>query len=89
MDPPRRASGTLDEDQSDLGEDLDKGYCRQLLHEDPATLVPAMYLFDPSHGSEAQAEARELLQRCHDDGTTRARYVASVIEGVLRRSARR
>jgi hypothetical protein len=74
---------------ADLGEDLDSDYCRQLLREDPATLIPAMHLFATSQGNEAQAEVHELLGQCRDDGTTRARYIASVLEGVMKRTSPR
>lgn len=74
---------------ADLGEPFGGDECRELLREDPAALVPAMHLFAASQGREAEAEALELLRRCQDDGTTRARYVASVIQGVLKRELRR
>lgn len=71
---------------ADLGEPLDGNECRRLLEEDPGTLVPAMWIFADSAGREAQAEAHELLRQCRQDGTTGARYVVSVIEGVMNRS---
>lgn len=71
---------------ADLGESLGTEECRQLLREDPATLVPAMHLFATSNGGQAREEAKEVLRQCGEDGTTRARYVASVIEGVMRRA---
>lgn len=71
---------------ADLGEELDGEDCRQLLREDPATLVPAMHLFALSHGSEAEAEAHELLRSCRGEGTARARYIISVLEGVMKRA---
>jgi hypothetical protein len=74
---------------ADLGEPFGGDECRELLREDPATLVPAMHLFAVSHGKEARAEALELLRRCNEDGTTRARYVASVIQGVLKPAGER
>lgn len=72
---------------ADLGENLESDYRRQLLREDPATLAPSMHLFATSRGNEAQAEAHELLRQCRDDGTTRARYVVSVLEGVMKRGS--
>ncbi len=33
-----------------------------------------------------KAEAHDLLQQCREDGTTGARYVVSVIEGVMKRT---
>lgn len=74
---------------ADLGEPFDRAECLELLREDPESLVPAMHVFAVSQGKDSEAEARELLRRCHADGTTRSRYVASVIEGVMRRSTRR
>lgn len=71
---------------ADLCEPFGRDECRELLREDRATLVPAMQLFAVSRGKEAEADARELLRRCEHDGTTRARYVASVIQGVLKRT---
>ena len=35
-------------------EKLDTDFCRQLLREDPSTLIPAMYLFTQSNGTEAR-----------------------------------
>lgn len=74
---------------ADLGEPFDVAECQELLREDPGSLVPAMHIFAVSQGKDAEPLARELLRRCHADGTTLSRYVASVIEGVLRRSALR
>jgi hypothetical protein len=74
---------------ADLGEPIGGDECRELLREDPAALVPAMHIFAASQGKEAEAEALELLRQCQEDGTTRARYVASVIQGVLKRVGRR
>lgn len=74
---------------ADLGEPFGSDECRELLQEDPAVLVPAMHLFAVSQGKEAEAEALELLRRCQEEGTTRTRYVASVIQGVLKRAGRR
>ncbi|PTL76852.1 hypothetical protein [Vitiosangium sp. GDMCC 1.1324] len=72
---------------ADLGEEIAPEDCRQFLKEDPAVLAPAMYLFAQTQGREYRQEAVELLRRCREDGTTRTQYVASVIEGVLKRSA--
>ncbi len=74
---------------ADLGEQLNDEECRHLLREDPTALIPAMHLFAISCGSEAGAEASEVLRQCYRDGTTRARYVASVIEGVMKRNSSR
>jgi hypothetical protein len=72
---------------ADLGEKLDSDDARRMLREDPATLVPAMLLFALSGGKEAQTEAAELLHCCKQDGTTRARYIISVLEGVMKRAS--
>ncbi|MFN0246109.1 MAG: hypothetical protein ACKV2T_04325 [Kofleriaceae bacterium] len=71
---------------ADLGEPFEDDECRNLLREDPASLVPAMRLFSISDGKEAEPEALELLRRCQEDRTTRANYVVSVIEAVLNRT---
>ncbi|QSQ18776.1 hypothetical protein JY651_25800 [Pyxidicoccus parkwayensis] len=71
---------------ADLGEPFSTDECRKLLHEAPSTLVPAMYLFSLSQGRECHQEALELLETCRADGSTRARYVCSVIESELKRS---
>lgn len=74
---------------ADLGEPLDAEECKRLLREDPTVLIPAMHVFAESQGRDMQAEAHELLEKCRDDGTTGARYVVSVIEGVIKRARRR
>ncbi|WP_050726527.1 hypothetical protein [Vulgatibacter incomptus] len=76
-------------DWADLGDPFCVDECFEFLLEDPESLVPAMHIFAFSRGKDAESEAIELLQQCRDDMTTRSRYIASVIEGVLRRSARR
>ena len=43
-----------------------------------------MFLFASSQGSECEAEARELLRRSAEAGTSRGRYVSSVIESVIK-----
>lgn len=74
---------------TDLGAPLDAEDCRALLREDPTELVPVMPVFVATEGRDMQAEALELLRRCHEDGTTGARYVVSVIEGVMHRTGHR
>jgi hypothetical protein len=74
---------------ADLGEPFSNDECRQLLREDPATLVPAMHLFAISQGKEAEAEASALLRQCRKEETTRARYVVSVIESVMKHAGLR
>ena len=71
---------------ADLGEHLSAEECRGFLAEDPQHLVPAMHLFAISQGREAVPEARLLLSRCLEDRTARTRYIASVIQGVMRRA---
>ncbi len=73
---------------ADLGESFGSEECRELLYEDPSSLVPAMQIFAGSQGKEAEPEARELLHRAEAEGTTRARYVASVNRGVRKRAGR-
>lgn len=73
---------------ADLGEEFPLDECRELLRRDPTTLVPAMYLFAQTKGAMYRTEALELLRQCQLEGTTRARYVASVLEGVLKRASR-
>jgi hypothetical protein len=71
---------------ADLGEPFGDEECLELLREDESSLVPAMCVFAGSEGRHAVGEARELLRQCRANPTTGARYVASVIEGVLKRS---
>lgn len=71
---------------ADLGESFALEDCRQLLLEDRSVLIPAMFMFAQSQGKECRQDALELLRQCQVSGTTRARYVVSVIEGVLKRS---
>ena len=73
----------------DLGEPLDVEECTQLLQDDPTVLAPAMHVFAASRGQDMRTEAHELLRQCREDGTTGARYVASVIEGVIKRAGHR
>ena len=43
-----------------------------------------MHVFALSRGERARPEAEELLRQCREEGTLRARYIASVIEGVMK-----
>lgn len=70
---------------ADLGEVLDPGECRDLLRAHPEYLEPAMFLFAASQGSECETEARSLVRACEHVGTSRCRYVVSVIAGILKR----
>lgn len=72
----------------DLDEPFSEDVCRDLLREDPTTLISAMHLFSGEPGSVAETEALELFRQCQEDGTTRARYVVSVLHGPLRRAGR-
>lgn len=54
--------------------------CRRLLDEDKQTLVPALGLFMWSRGREAADEALGLLRRFENEGTSRARYIVSVVK---------
>jgi len=73
---------------ADLGEEFSLDECRKLLQRDPTTLVPAMYLFAQTRGDAYQEEALELLRQCQQEPTTKNRYVASVLAGVLKRKGR-
>lgn len=73
---------------ADLGESLTSEDCASFMEREPSVLTPAMHIYAQSGGAEAEASAMELLRRCKDDGTTRARYVYSVIDGVRRRRSR-
>ncbi len=70
---------------ADLCEPFDAHDCRQLLREDPSVRLPAMHVFALSGGTDMRDEARELLANSRDEGTAGARYVVSVIEGVMKR----
>ncbi len=69
---------------ADLGDEIDESEYRRLLREG-ATLTPAVYLFSASDGKEARPEALQLLELCRGQGTSRAKYIVSVIEARLRR----
>lgn len=56
-----------------------------MLHEDPDSLVASMHVFAVSEGRSHRGEALRLLEDCKTHGTVRANYIASVIEGVLKR----
>lgn len=70
---------------TDGGADFSLDACRELLRRAPHGRVAAMYLFMQSKGREGEREALELLDQCRQDPTTRSRYVASVVESVLKR----
>lgn len=70
----------------DLGEPFDSEDCRQLLNRYPEYLEPAVVLFLRTGGAESEAETMRLLESCSRNPTTRCRYIASVIEGVLTRN---
>ncbi len=71
----------------DLGEPFPIEACATLLERDPATLIPVMVLFGTARGEDYAQEAAELLRRCQAEGTTRGRYVTSVLEGIQKRRA--
>lgn len=73
---------------ADLCEPFPTEECRQLLLENPIVLVPVLHLFAQSQGMDLRVEANELLRQAREHGTMGARYVASVIEAVMRQSAR-
>lgn len=70
---------------AERGEVLGPESCRQWLREEPEVLEPAMHLFALTDGVEGRPEAERLLRRSREAGTFRGRYVASVIEAVLKR----
>ena len=72
---------------ADLGEPFAIEECEALLRHATSVLVPAMHLFAISNGEKYEKEARDLLRQCREDRTVRAHYIASVIEGVLKRAA--
>jgi hypothetical protein len=74
---------------ADLGEPFPTETCAKLLLRDPAVLTPVMYLVGEGEDERYEQEAEALLQQCKAHGTVRAQYVASVIEGVLKRRRRR
>jgi hypothetical protein len=57
------------------------------LAQDPSSLVASMHPFAVSQGTECLDEAIRLLEASRADNTTRSRYIASVIEGTLKRRA--
>ena len=73
---------------TDFGGPAPTNACAELLARDPTTLAPAMHLFSVSQGRQCRSEASALLRASEGLGTARARYVVSVIDGVLRRQAR-
>jgi hypothetical protein len=68
----------------DVGTDFDPNDCRKILQEHPEYREPALYLFSISQGKDYANEARALLAQARESGTTRARYVASVLESASR-----
>jgi hypothetical protein len=70
---------------ADLGETLSVDECKELLSSDPTTLVPAMHIFAVSRGEDCANEAARLLEECQREPTVRAKYIASVLQGVLHR----
>jgi len=71
---------------TDRGEPFRCDECRAMLRASPGYLEPAMYLYATSGGAECVCEAEALLEECRARDTARARYVASVLEGVKRRT---
>ena len=70
---------------ADLGDSLELDECRRLLRANPTELDPAMFIFVSSGGGECVDEARVLLDRSIQDGTTRARYIESVLRATMQR----
>jgi hypothetical protein len=71
---------------ADLGEEFSAEECEDMLRNDQCAVSPVMFLFAESKGKHYREQAMELLAQCQVECTTRARYVQSVIEGVLKRS---
>lgn len=67
---------------ADVGEPLSLDDCRRWLAQDPTSLEPALYLFMISQGKECRPEAMALLHEARAHGSTRSKYIASVIESV-------
>lgn len=66
---------------ADIGEPLSLDECRKWLVEHPTYLDPA-HRFSVSQGQECRPEAMALLHEAHAHGSTRSKYIASVIESV-------
>lgn len=74
---------------ANYGSEVDVASYRQMLLNDPSTLLPAMVLYVDSGGVEAQDDAKILLEQSRRDGTTRARYVVSVLDSAMKRANHR
>lgn len=73
---------------ADLGEDLHTSECEELLRRAPNSLEPVVFLIAQEGGVRYRTEAERLLDQAKRDGTTRSRYVSSVLESALKRAAR-
>ena len=71
---------------ADLGEEFTAEECEGMLRSNQRVVSPFMFLFAETKGNHYREQAMELLAECRAERTTRARYVQSVIEGVLKRS---
>jgi hypothetical protein len=70
---------------ADLGEAFNYDECEDLLKRGPKNLIPVIYLLDQQPTAQYDEPALRLLAECRDDSTTRSKYIASVIDGVLKR----
>lgn len=71
---------------TDFGGEFTYAQCEELFLRDRAILAPTMRLFGETNGACYRDEALELLVLTRLRGTTRDRYVVSVVEGVLKRA---
>jgi hypothetical protein len=70
---------------ADLGEAFSYDECADLLRRDPTSLIPVIYLLDQQPTAQYDEAALRLLAECREDNTTRSKYIASVIDGILKR----
>jgi hypothetical protein len=71
----------------DLNGVLDLDALREMVRADPPTLVAVLPLFGESEGLSFVAEAQQLLDLARSHGTTRSRYVSSVLEAIMAQTA--
>jgi hypothetical protein len=73
----------------DRGEALVVEEARRWRRAHPQYLEPAAFVYLASQGTDAAEDARALVVRAREDPTTRKRYLASVVDAVNARNARR
>lgn len=69
------------------GPDVDPEQCRRWLAVPNSALDPAMGLISATSGAEGHREGLMLMSVCLHEGTALARYVVSIVSGVMRRLA--